>query len=602
MLFALVAFVLLARWATPSAASVIAKVDKSAVAFDEPVELELEVTGDPGARPDLSVLTTDFDIIDRRTSHSVSVLNGVRSESHRLVLRLLPRRAGKLTVPAIPFGDTTTEPLKLTVAAGPTATSDEFVTDPAPAVGSEGTPAVAVALEASLEPDRVYTRQQLVLTVKVFMDGPVQRPQLHDPQIRDADILPLGEDHSETRRDGQSNRVYERRYAIFPRVPGRMEIDPLLFEGWAPVAGGVRPGTGFAPPEHQLHARSPALAAEVLSPAAGIDPERWLPARRLSLRESGPETYHVSRGQPIERRISLRAEGIMASRLPQLAVDVPHELTVRYGQPSLWDERRPEGVIGTRQQVITLTVDEPGRFRLPPLTLDWWNTHAAKWETAMLPARELVVTAGPQTDSVDPQRVTGVDSEPGRQGPSPAASGDIEDKTTDTHESRGDESSASDDFWTWIAVALGLAWIATMAAWWRSRRRATAVSPAAVPAEPMPAREEADPLQSEIDAVRTAYESGDAGAAREALLTWARQALPGQPPSNLARLAQRCMEPLRGQVLLLEEAFFSPGPVAWDEKPVWEGLRGFVPAPPEEPATHRRGRPIRRRAPNPDAE
>jgi hypothetical protein len=113
---------------------------------------------------------------------------------------------------------------------------------------------------------------------------------------------------------------------------------------------------------------------------------------------------------------------------------------------------------------------------------------------------------------------------------------------------------------------------------------------------------EADPLQDEIDAVRTAYGLGNAGAAREALLAWAGKALPEQRPSNLARLAQRCPEPLRGQILSLEEAFFSPSPVAWDKEPIWEGLRGFVPAPPEEPASFRRGTPIRRRAPNPDAE
>ena len=167
---------------------------------------------------------------------------------------------------------------------------------------------------------------------------------------------------------------------------------------------------------------------------------------------------------------------------------------------------------------------------------------------------------------------------------------------------RRDGAAAPNGLWIWIAAALALAWIATMIGWWRSKHRVVEVKPAPVSVETAPAIEEADPLRREIDAVRTAYEVGDAGAAREALLAWAGQALPTPPPSNLARLAQHCPQPLRDRILLLEQAFFSPEPVAWDEQPVWEELKGFVPVPPEEPASFRRGKPILRRAANPDAE
>jgi hypothetical protein len=279
---------------------------------------------------------------------------------------------------------------------------------------------------------------------------------------------------------------------------------------------------------------------------------------------------------------------------------VPHQLSVRRGQPRLLDERRPEGVTGTRQEVITLTTQEPGRYRLPPWSLDWWNTATGRWETAMLPARDLVVSAGP---AAEPRISTDAEA-PRHQGMQPDRRAAFGDYVASRPAAPPQDTAASTGIWIWIAGGLGLAWIVTMAAWWRSRRGGRGAM-ASAPPTPEPAEavaEEQDPLQNEIDRVRAAYLSGDAGAAREALLAWAKQALPGQTPSNLARLAERCHEPLRGQILLLEEAFFSPTSVPWDKQAVWEELRGFVPAPPAEPASFRRGKPIRRRAPNPDAE
>jgi len=594
------AFLLLLLPALASAADINARVDRTAVAPGETVQLILESTGNPGALPDLSALAGDFEIVDRRTSRNISIVNGARSERNQLILRLLPRRAGEIMIPAIPFGDSASVPLQLSVTGTAADSTARAITQPPPTATSYPPP--TVTLEATLEPEKVYSSQQLLLIVKVFMDGPVRRPRLHDPQIGDAQVLPLGEDHYEAKRSGDSNRVYERRYAIFPRTPGRLEVGPMLFEGWAPATDGLRSGAVYAAPGQPVRALSRALVTTVRSPAAGTDPEAWLPARSLVLSESGPETYRAFTGQAVERHISLRAEGIMAHDLPPLTVEVPHQIRTGTGQTRIWDERRPEGVVGTRTEVVTITAGAPGRYRLPPLSLDWWNTTEDKWETALLPARELVVSAGTAKTPAYPKQVTTLEPERWRQTTGPDHMEIIEETPAAMPAARQDESGDSGGLWAWVATALGFAWIATLFGWWRSRRRKVVTEPTAPSAEQPAAPEERDPFQQEIDAVRTAYETGDAGAARETLLTWAQQALPEQPPSNLARLAQRCTEPLRSQVLLLEEAFFSPSPVAWDKQPVWKGLQGFVPTPLEEPASHRRGKPIRRRAPNPDAE
>lgn len=583
-----------------SAAKVTATIDRSAVAMDETVRLVIETDGEPASPLDLSVLDTDFQILDRRSSRSVSVINGKRSERHVLMLRLLPRRSGELTIPAITAGEAATLPLRLSVAGLAQGAAESASAPTLPAAARKARPSPTAILEATLEPPEVYTGQQLILTAKVFLDGPVRRPQLNDPQVPKTEILPLGEDRYQARRDGRSHQVYERRYALFPRDPGHLKIGPLLFEGWAPVAGDAQSGSGYATAGQAVRARSHALTAQVLPAKDGADPGHWLPARGLTLSESGPESYRARVGQRIERRISLRADGIMARDLPVLTAQVPHQIAMRRGEPRLRNERRPQGVIGTRQEVLTLVAQEPGQYRLPPLSLDWWSTTAGRWETAMLPARELVVSAG---QPADPGQTPGT-AEPWRQPSSPGLPEPSQDVPSTPPETRAEDQFGSNglDVWAWIAIALASGWIMTMAGWWQGKRRtgrSESVSPAPEPPAPSTA---ANPLQEEIDAVRAAYELGNAGAAREALLEWAGRALPEPAPSNLARLAQRCSEPLRSQIRQLEEAFFSPSPVAWDKQPVWKQLPGFVPAPQEEPASFRRGKPIRRRAPKPDAE
>ena len=102
------------------------------------------------------------------------------------------------------------------------------------------------------------------------------------------------------------------------------------------------------------------------------------------------------------------------------------------------------------------------------------------------------------------------------------------------------------------------------------------------------------PPAAAITAVRLAYENTDAATARDALLTWAMAVFRERPPANLAQLARRCREPLRSEILLLEQAFFSPQPLDWNRYRVWEQLPDFDPLPPEEPASFRQKRPLRR--------
>ena len=133
--------------------------------------------------------------------------------------------------------------------------------------------------------------------------------------------------------------------------------------------------------------------------------------------------------------------------------------------------------------------------------------------------------------------------------------------------------------WSWIAGFAAAGWLGTLFLCWLRRRWRLAhdLNPSSLQASP-PQTAQPEPESEEtkaLGAIATAYSRGDAGGARVALLAWAKLVWPTNPPGNLSRLAGRLAEPVRGYVLELDEALYSPTPVPWEKRPVAELLRSF---------------------------
>ena len=108
----------------------------------------------------------------------------------------------------------------------------------------------------------------------------------------------------------------------------------------------------------------------------------------------------------------------------------------------------------------------------------------------------------------------------------------------------------------WLLAA---AWLLTLAGWWLSHRKRQPTGEAKDTEPPHSAGTDETPIDTEIDALVTAYRENNAEAAKEAWLAWARRRWPQQPPKNLTRLAARAQDPVATAVLALERAIYSPG-------------------------------------------
>jgi len=97
-----------------------AHLDRPVIRDGETVTLVLRHRGDDGMRaaPDLSPLRKDFYVLGSQQSQRTTVVNGTLDRSIDWILSLAPHRTGDLTVPAIRWGDATSDPVRVRVVDG----------------------------------------------------------------------------------------------------------------------------------------------------------------------------------------------------------------------------------------------------------------------------------------------------------------------------------------------------------------------------------------------------------------------------------------------------------------------------------------------------
>lgn len=549
--------------ASPALGGLTAVLSATSVGADQPVVLTLTQTGPDGAEPDLTPLQTDFRIAHRSSRREVRVTNGQRQERHELRLTLVPVRAGTLTVPALQAGDESTDPIELVVSASavteapllpsPTETLPEPIESPAPS---------DLSVEARIAPQRVLQDQQAVLVARVTSEQAMPLGRMHTPVVTGARVLPLGEDRRVEAAGDQGRHIFERRFAIFPTETGTLRIPPLQFDAWRTAGGSPKPF------------RSKGLSIRVDPRPDGQRPGRWLPARSLSLTEAGPPQVRIAPGQTLERLITVRADGIMASDLPPIDLEIPFPLRIHDDPPRLWNERTPDGVIGYRSQRVLIGAAESGVYTLPGPSLDWWSTETEAWERSTLPDWTLTVAAFASQD----RRPAATWSQPYR--PSDELNkGQAADRALPPPDPGTGDASGS--FWMrvgyWTAALAGLA--ALMILLVLVRRRGAEGASSGQGSEPAPAPDSDAELRARFlvdeaaEAVERAYGSGNARAAQQALLRWGAAIWPEAAPANLTQLATRVRSPLREQVLLLDKSFFSPTHIDWSTPGIAEHLR-----------------------------
>lgn len=579
-------------------ASVEARVDRSSLRLGEMFTLTLAARDRSlFEEPDLTILESDFELLGLSQGQRTTIINGQRDTRRSWQIRLAPRYAGRLEVPAVRLGAEASEPIRVTV-------SDVRSAAPPPS----GDPQLAAArsaltFEARVDQTSPYVQEQVVLTLRVEADASLLEGSMGEPVVQAAIVERLGEDRTEwIEVDGLARQVVERRYAVFPQQSGSLEIEPVVFEGVMqtrarpsrhgglgsffadafddPWFDDIRSGSGgffgsrgslleqaFGPRGQSVRVASKPLRLAVRPRPAAAEDVRWLPARSVQLVEIWDETSSEAPtfrvGEPVNRLIAVHAQGATWSQIP-----VPELGDVdgarQYTEPS-YDERREVGgdSVAIRALPSVLIPTRPGKIDLPPIELAWWDTQADAPRTASLPGR-----------SVEVQPAAGFDvaAVAGAVPPTAGDTGAAETQAGPEGVPRNSGGAGRSGLWEpvgLLAIAVlfgavgGVVWVLRPAPRLAS---ATGARPGRASAPPT--------LRSYERTLKQACGRNDPAAAELALSGIARARWPGEAVDSPSRLGRRlCDEALEREIRLLLSRRYAAQAGDWQGEALWQQYR-----------------------------
>jgi len=502
-------------------AEVEVTIDRNPVQVNESFQLVFSLDQSPDRAPDFSLLQQHFLVLGNNRSSSISIINGEYRRSVKWTLQLMAKQIGEFVIPAIRFGAESSEPFQVTVKPSALAS----------------VPQDQHLLEMIVDESEVYVQSQVIVTLRLLSATDLSAYQFGEISTEGLDVVIEGlgkERQYQTRIADRSYVVLERRFALFPQQSGELTIPPVLAEVRLPSRSQLDP---FRRGGEIRRFRSQPLVIDVMPVPVGFSGDHWLPADRVELREhwSGDLSTLVA-GEPVTRSLTLVADGLTAAQLPELLLPAIDGIKQYPDQPVLENSHDDNGISAQRVQKIALIPSAGGVYRLPEISVDWWNRATGKMETAMIPARELQVAAAVSAVTDDKSIVPA-------QAPVPTVQG-----------------VAVNRFWLWVSLLLACGWALSAGYWWFASRRARS-SLAAVSEPPS--------LHKARRRLQQACADNDAVAARAALLDWGRALLAPRRVANLHDLSGLLGDALRLEVEALNQSLYAGGGTAWQGQSLW---------------------------------
>jgi len=540
--------VLLLCSTTPFAATINAEVDRSVVQEDESFYLtfssDTEVDGDPN----FSVLEKDFRILNRSQSSNIQIIGGQMSREMKWQLMLMPKRGGLLTIPSVAFGDDKSNTVQLkAVAAKP----------------SQGGKAKDLLyMETDVDRQTAYVQSQIIYTIRIYHALALNliNASLSDLTINDTDAIVeklIDNKSYEKIVDGKRYKVFEKKFALFPQKSGKLIIEPTVFEGQ------------YVDRRRTLHTkrlRSKPIDIDIQPiPNQHIAAKQgaWLPTPKLQLSEKWPDKItEIKVGEPITRTLTIVAEGLMSSQLPEMNKSKEINDIKQYAdQPNLDDDKSSQGFIARREEKIAYIPSKSGPVTLPSIEIPWWNTEKNIQEYARVPSRTIEVVSAAGLDEAS--RPTDISTDA-----SAAGNDNVIINGTDLSHSFNSIAGRS-IIWFWVSVALLIAWCITLLGWRLSLRRANNHQEMQLPRSGV----NHEKIKVIVKKLKTACQRNEPNLVKALLLDWARQQWPDHPPMSIGAIAVRVDGVLAKELFALNDALYSEEKNHWRGEPLWQAIQ-----------------------------
>lgn len=529
-------------------ATINVSVDRTPLVLHESFRVFFE-TSDSVGDPDFSSLRKDFDILSTGQSSSTTMINGQIKRSKKWVLDVFAKRHGQLIIPAIQFGKEYSQLMTIQVHAAKQSTPQQGIGD--------------IFLEAVATPKTPYVQQQVLLTVRLFRAVHMSNDHLSEPTVEGAAVIKklVSNRQYNATRNNRQYIVYEQRYAIFPQASGAFKIGQLTFQR--------ERGTGSVfnrSMNQRLVTRSDEIVLQVQNAPTAYQGKKWLPAQKVTLVESWSESssgvasnFYV--GEPITRTITLRAEGVTGSHIPELQTqfNTTNAFKQYPDQPSLQDQLSNQGVNGVRIEKIAIISSKAGKYTLEAIVIPWWNTRTNQQEYASLP--EKTISIATSHAMLDKANVVG-------SGGALQPYNDDSDLIPTVNEQIDSRLSGDVMLWRFLAIIFAVIWLITCALWFYFR--------CSKPIVEKPIRlHDTLSFRKAMRRLKVACTGNDLVLLKDALLFWDSCLYPDTPAISLDQVSKRYSGALATEIERISSLLYGREKQDWSGLSLWNAIHAL---------------------------
>ena len=521
-------------------ADIKATLDRQIISVNESVHLTFSATQDPDDQPDFEPLKTDFDILNQNQQNQVSLINGRASKDLKWILNLMPKRIGTLSIPAISFGQDSSQAMTLNVTKSIQSKSTQQKNED-------------VFLEVSVSDKEPFVQAQTIYTMRFYRRVQITQASLTEPELGNAVIEQLGEDKNyEKELKGLRYVVTERQYAIFPQKSGLNVIKPLVLT--AKIVSNSRSRSRFngffnSPNTRTKRVTSERISLHVKAASPDFKGSHWIPAEQVHIEEKwSGDIANMKAGEPLTRTLSLLAQGSTVAQLPELHNDsILAHLKTYPDQPTLKEQKNSDGLVALREEKIAYMPSKAGVYHLPAIEIPWFNTRTQTMEMAKIPSKTLTASAAIQEASDQPQPLQSPIQLEAESGTPPTIG----------------TQTVVNPFWMWLSLFLGTGWLITLFFLLRKMKPMQNTAPAI---KTISTKKE---TQNAVKHLKQACHKNDKTATKNALLTWGKIKF---STHNLADLASHCRPPLKDDIIQLNQFLYANHTQNWQGEKLWQSF------------------------------
>ncbi len=316
----------------------------------------------------------DLDVTQGGTSSRFEVINGQVNSGIDYTFFLQPKKTGTFEI----------GPVEVTVD-GKTYRSNTATLTVVKQPESSGTDRGPLFLTARLSSIKVYVEEQSIYTLKLYHQTRVSNISLDLPEIEHLTFRQLGKPiEYQSFYNGRSYDVVEVRYALIPSEEGICGIEPSRMK--MTVAQPMRRSHRgfFDDPFFSFSTgRTMAVISEPLELNVLPLPGKGKPSDFSGLVgnfkiNSKLEPNKIKAGESATLTVLVSGSGNV-NRIPDLKWPEPDHIKIYADEPVLKVKEDAKGLSGSKTMKWALVPEKEGRYKISPLTLNFFDTKAHRY-------------------------------------------------------------------------------------------------------------------------------------------------------------------------------------------------------------------------------